>query len=109
MNCQCQCNCDCFWSDDTLKNRENVIENALDIVHQLDGFYYTGNDLAKQYGLDTKRDVGVSAQKIKEHFPVALGSNLPDTDAMRVRYERLVPLLLEALKQLDNKVEQIKK
>jgi hypothetical protein len=86
-----------------------VIENALDIVHQLDGFYYTGNELAASMGLNTQRDVGVSAQKIKEHFPVALGTNLPMTDAMQVRYERLIPLLLEALKQLDNKVEQIKK
>jgi hypothetical protein len=109
INCDCNCNCDCFWSDDTLKNRESVIENALDIIHQLDGFYYTGNELAEHYGLDTKRDVGVSAQKIKKHFPVALGSNLPNTDAMRVRYERLIPLLLEALKQLDDKVDQIKK
>ena len=108
-NCNCNCNCDCFWSDDTLKDRETVIENALDIVHQLDGFYYTGNKLAAQLGLNTQRDVGVSAQKIKEHFPVALGTNLPMTDAMQVRYERLIPLLLEALKQLDNKVEQIKK
>ena len=108
-NCNCNCNCDCFWSDDTLKDRETVIENALDIVHQLDGFYYTGNELAGRLGLNTQRDVGVSAQKIKEHFPVALGTNLPMTDAMQVRYERLIPLLLEALKQLDNKVEQIKK
>jgi len=108
-NCNCDCNCDCFWSDDTLKNRETVIENALDIVRQLDGFYYTGNELAASLGLDTQRDVGVSANKVKQHFPVALGTNLPDTDILRVRYERLIPLLLEALKQLDNKVEQIKK
>ena len=109
-NCRCNCNCDCFWSDDKLKNRETVIENALDIIHHLDGFYYTGNELAERLGLDTKRDVGVSAQKIKEHFPVALGSNLPMTDdVLRVRYERLIPLLLEALKELDVKVEQIKK
>lgn len=108
-NCNCNCNCDCFWSDDALKNRETVIENALDIVHQLDGFYYTGNELAASLGLDTGRDVGVSANRVKQHFPVAMGSNLPNTDILRVRYERLIPLLLEALKQLDNKVEQIKK
>jgi hypothetical protein len=102
----CNCDCNCFWSDDRLKNRKNNIENALDIVRRLDGFYYEGNDLAVSVGLGNSLDVGVSAQKIKEEFPIALGPNLNNTDLMQVRYERLIPLLLEAIKQLDNKLEQ---
>ena len=60
-------------------------------------------------GLGNKIDIGVSAQNIKKEFPIALGPNLSNTDLMQVRYERLVPLLIEAIKKLDDKIEQIKK
>ena len=106
-NCNCQCNC--FWSDDRLKTRKNTIEDALAIVRRLEGFYYKGNELAVSMGLGNKIDIGVSAQNIKKEFPIALGPNLSNTDLMQVRYERLVPLLIEAIKQLDDKIEQIKK
>lgn len=102
-NCACT-RCDCFWSDDNLKIREGSIPNALNIVRNLDGFYYTGNEKAKELNLKIDRDVGVSAQKIKEHFNVALGENIPYTDMMSVRYERLIPLLIEAIKELDKKI-----
>jgi hypothetical protein len=75
-------------------------------VRRLEGFYYKGNDLAVSLGLGSKLDVGISAQKIKEEFPIALGPTLANTDLMQVRYERLVPLLIEAIKQLDDKLTQ---
>ena len=102
----CNCECHCAWSDDRLKTRKNTIENALAIVRRLEGFYYKGNELAVSMGLGNEIDIGVSAQKIKEEFPVALGPNIPNTDLMQVRYEKLVPLLIEAIKQLDDKFEK---
>lgn len=99
-NCNCNCNCACFWSDDRLKNRQGSIVNALDIVDQLEGFFYTGNEVAASIGLDTKLDVGVSAQQVEKVFPAALGDTLQHTDIRQVRYERLVPLLIEAIKEL---------
>lgn len=99
-NCNCQCACDCFWSDDTLKDRQGNIENALDIIDQLDGFLYTGNQQAARMGLNTQLDAGVSAQQVEKVFPVAMGNNMPGTQIKQVRYERLVPLLIEAVKQL---------
>ena len=108
-NCNCNCNCACFWSDDTLKDRQGEIVNALDIICELTGFYYTGNDNARQLGLNPKLDVGVSAQDIERLFPVAAGDPLPGSGVKTVRYERLVPLLLEAVKSLNQKIDQLKK
>lgn len=107
-NCNCNCNCNCFWSDDRLKIRGKNIENALDTVDKLDGFFYTGNNIANALRLNTSTDVGVSAQKVNEVFPAAMGPYLPGTDFMQVRYERLVPLLLEAIKELRQEVKSLK-
>lgn len=107
-NCNCNCACDCFWSDDTLKDRQGNIENALDIIDQLDGFFYTGNQQAARMGLNTQLDAGVSAQRVEEVFPVAMGTNMPGTQIKQVRYERLVPLLIEAVKQLRKQVNSNK-
>ena len=108
-NCNCNCACHCFWSDDTLKNRQGDISDALGIVESLTGFYYTGNDKAKKMGLNTNLDVGISAQDVERVFPVAMGTNMSYSDVKQVRYERLVPLLLEAIKQLNQKIDTLKK
>lgn len=108
-NCNCNCNCNCFWSDDRLKTRKGSIENALDLVDQLEGFYYVGNETAVAMGLNPKLDAGVSAQQVEKVFPTALGHNFQGTDIKQVRYERLVPLLIEAVKQLRRELEETRR
>ena len=105
--CNCNCHCDCAFSDDRLKNRSGAIENALGIVKKLTGFYYTGNDLAQQHGLDSSLQAGVSAQDVEAEFPVALGAKLSG-EYLTVDYSRLVPLLLEAVKELEAQVATLK-
>jgi hypothetical protein len=83
-----------------LKDRTGPITNALDLVEQLEGFYYVGNQTAVDIGLNPKLDAGVSAQQVAKIFPTALGDNYQGTDFKQVRYERLVPLLIEAIKEL---------
>lgn len=108
FNCNCH-NCDCWFSDDSVKNRESNINNALELIHQLNGFFYTGNKKASDYGLKMDRDVGVSAQEVEKVLPEALGANIAFGQIKTVRYERLVPLLIEAVKALDQKVNSINK
>lgn len=105
-NCNCNCTCDCAFSDDRLKNRYETITSALDKVRALTGFFYTGNDTAGRLGLDISRDVGVSAQDVSLVMPEALGNKIGDT-YLSVRYERLVPLLIEAIKELDSKISKL--
>lgn len=107
-NCNCNCACDCFWSDDTLKDRQSNIKDALDIVDQLEGFFYQGNQRAAMMGLNTQLDVGVSAQRVEEVFPVAMGPNMPGTQIKQVRYERMIPLLIEAIKELRKQINSNK-
>jgi hypothetical protein len=56
-----------------------------------------------------ERDVGVSAQEVEKTLPEALGPSIAFGQIKTVRYERLIPLLIEAVKALDQKVNSITK
>jgi hypothetical protein len=105
-NCNCVCLCACWFSDDALKNRLENIANPLEMVRELNGFYYTGNKIAKAMGLKVERDVGVSAQDIERVMPEVLGPSFGDENYKSVHYEKLVPLLIEAIKELDKQVNK---
>ena len=102
-NCNCNCLCHCAWSDDALKDRYTNIENPLEIINELNGFYYQGNQIAKSLGLNLSKSVGVSAQEIAKVLPEALGPNMGDYKT--VDYERIVPVLIEAIKELNKKID----
>ena len=95
-----------YYSDIRLKDVEGNIESALDKVNTLDGFYYTGNDIAKSLGYEKlEREVGVSAQQIEEVLPEAV-TNIPGNEEYKtVKYERIVPLLIESIKEIDKKYQ----
>lgn len=98
-----------YVSDERLKTKLGNIENALDKVEQLSGFYYELNDVAKALGLQSEgREVGVSAQQVLNVQPEAVAAAPVDNNYLTVRYERLVPLLIEAIKELRSEVNEIK-
>ena len=89
-------------SDSRLKDNIKPIDNALDKIMGISGNTYDWNSASTNKGSDT----GVIAQEVE-----ALG--LPgvvttrDNGYKAVRYERLVPLLIEAIKELNAKVEDL--
>jgi len=97
------------YSDDRLKNRLGTIENALDKVKNLTGFYYEANDLAQSLGYTVKREVGLSAQDMQKQFPEIVTTAPIDDKYLTIWYEKTAPLLVEAIKELANQVEEIKK
>jgi len=97
-----------YYSDDRLKTRIGLIENALDKLKTLDGFYYHANEIAVALGYEVKQEVGVSAQQVKEIMPEVVAPAPIDENYLTVRYERLVPLLIQAIKELDAKVNELK-
>ena len=102
-----------FYSDERLKSFEGKIDNALDKVSNLNGYYYTGNNVAAEFGYDTEhRQVGVSAQEVEAILPEVVKtapiSADGETDYKTVQYEKLVPLLIEAIKELKAEVEELK-
>ena len=92
-----------YTSDASLKDNVNTIADPLEKVMQISGntFTWKENDAGHE-----GEDTGVIAQEIE-----ALG--LPgivvtrDNGKKAVKYEKLVPLLIEAIKELNAKVERL--
>jgi hypothetical protein len=99
-----------YYSDDRLKTKLGVIENALDKIEALSGFYYEENELAESLGYKKHRQIGVSAQQVQNQLPDC-GVVVPapiDEEYLTVRYEKLIPLLIEGIKELRAEVKEIK-
>ena len=97
-----------YYSDDRLKTRLGVIENALDKVAKLDTFYYEANDLAQSFGYKVVREVGLSAQQVQAIMPEVVAPAPIDDRYLTVRYERLIALAFAAIKELKQEVETLK-
>ena len=90
-----------FYSDDRLKTRTGCIENALEKVKSLDTFYYHANETAQALGYAVREEVGVSAQQVQAVMPQVVAPAPIDAQYLTVRYEKLVPLLIAAIKELE--------
>ena len=96
-----------YYSDNRLKTRLGPIENALHKVSTLSGFYYEANETAQALGYKVKREVGVSAQEVQAVLPEIVVPAPIDDKYLTVHYDKLVPLLIEAIKELSAKVETL--
>ena len=68
---------------------------------QLSGYYFYENEDAKELGFDNDRkQVGVMAQEVEKVLPEAVTSAPVDDKYLTVWYDKLVPLLIEAIKEL---------
>jgi len=108
-----------FYSDRRLKSNIQVIDNALNRVNQLTGIFYTQNQLAEQYGYnDYSIQVGLFAQDLEKVLPPVVrpapfdvsetGTSISGQNYLTVQYEKIIPLLVEAIKELSQQVEQLK-
>jgi hypothetical protein len=97
-----------YYSDDRLKTRIGGIEQALDKVMTLSGFYYEANAVAQAFGYTVQKEVGVSAQEVQAVLPEAVAPAPIDEKYLTVRYERIVPLLIEAIKEIKLEIDALK-
>jgi hypothetical protein len=98
-----------YYSDDRLKTRTGNIQNALEKVLSLDGFHYYANETAVALGYDaSKQEVGLSAQQVQAILPEVIAPAPIDPQYMTMHYERLVPLLVEAIKEQQKQIEELK-
>jgi hypothetical protein len=113
-----------YYSDERLKTKTGGIENALEKVQSLSGFTYVENDLARELGYaNEKQQVGVSAQQVQAVIPEAVSLAPVDFETdehsgeitsksgenyLTVDYSRIVPLLIEAIKELKAEVDELK-
>ena len=93
-----------FSSDKRLKDNIIPIENSLDKVMQLGGYEFDWNYLSPYEGM---HDIGVIAQEVLKVAPEAVAKR--ENEMLAVRYEKLVPLLIEAIKELKEEIEELKR
>lgn len=98
-----------YYSDDRLKTKLGKIEGALDKLCSLEGFYYEANETAQALGYEVQREVGVSAQQMQNVLPEIVAPAPIDNTYLTVRYERALPLIVEAIKELRDELNSLKK
>jgi hypothetical protein len=93
-------------SDERLKTDIKTIKNALDMVNNMRGVTFT-------YKKDGKQSAGVVAQELEKVFPRAIHeTQLPlkaddDKEYKVVQYDQLHGILIEAIKELTARVEEL--
>jgi hypothetical protein len=93
-------------SDIRLKQGITPIDNGLAKVISLSGITYDWNELAgNKFG--GPREAGVIAQEIQQVLPEAVVEK--DDGYLTVKYDRIIPLLIEAIKELSSEIEVLKK
>ena len=97
-------------SDRRLKENIKPIENALCKVVGVTGNTFNWKELSEQEVKDIHgnkgNDVGVIAQEIEEILPQAVTTR--DSGYKAVNYEKLVPLLIEAIKDQQKQIDELK-
>jgi hypothetical protein len=110
-----------FFSDERLKEDIVEIQDALEKVMILRGVTYKPNAIAESFGYKKENMGGVIAQDVEKVLPEAVKSApfdimlFENTEISRsgqnyktVQYEKIVPLLIEAIKELNKEVQQLK-
>ena len=91
-----------YSSDERLKDNISKIEDPLAKVVSLGGYTFDWNEKTDNDGTET----GVIAQEVESlGLPGIVTTR--DDGYKAVRYEKLVPLLIEAIKELNDKVSSL--
>jgi hypothetical protein len=98
-----------YYSDERLKTILGPIQNAIDKVKTLNGFYYEANETAQELGYTAVREIGVSAQEVQKVLPEIVKPAPIDNNYLTIDYSRLVPLLIEAVKEQQVQIEDQQK
>ncbi len=93
-------------SDERLKENIKIIKNPLEKVNKIKGVTFDWKDGNEDVHLFTGEDVGVIAQDVEKVIPHITNIN-KHHGYYGVRYEKLTPLLIEAIKELSKKVEEL--
>jgi hypothetical protein len=102
-----------YASDRRLKENIYVIESPVEKIEKISGYMFDWTDeyLQSRGGEDDvyvrKHDIGVIAQEIENILPEVVATR--DNGYLAVRYEKIVPLLIEAVKALSQEIRDIKK
>jgi hypothetical protein len=96
-------------SDERLKENVTTLTGSLDKINQLRGVSFNWKNEARGTG----NNIGFIAQEVESVYPELVGDGgLPDVDGesphKHVNYEKLVPALVEAIKELKTELDAAK-
>ncbi len=90
-------------SDRRFKKDITYLEKSLEKIDKINGVYFKYKDDDESIG----RRLGVIAQEVYEILPEAVDLNVNPDKPMTVRYTDLIPLLINSIKELKEKVLQL--
>jgi hypothetical protein len=108
-------------SDKRLKNNIRLIDNPLEKLEKINGVYFNWNDVAKQLANKSdNEEVGFLAQEVQSVLPqiikpapfdidITTGESKSGEHYLTIQYEKIVPLLVEAIKELKKEIEELKR
>ena len=91
-----------FSSDERLKDNLTPIVGALDKINQIGGYEFDWNNNSEHSG----HDVGVIAQEIEKVLPEVVATR--NNGFKAVRYEKIVALLIQAVKEQQLQIDELK-
>ena len=115
-----------YYSDRRLKEIEpdgpgQDVEgkDAADVLKEISGVYYKNNDEAKLFGYDSdKRQIGLIAQEVQKILPEVVvpapfdiaedGSSKSGENFLTIKYEKVIPLLVNAINAQTSKIQELK-
>ena len=92
-------------SDERLKNNIEPIRNPIEKINQISGNTFQWNE--EKQDIYKGKDYGVIAQEIEEILPELVQTREDGYKA--VKYDKIVSLLIEGIKELSNEVNELKK
>jgi septal ring factor EnvC (AmiA/AmiB activator) len=107
-----------LYSDKRLKENIKNIDDSIEKIQSMTGVYFTQNKLAEKFGYNNyKKQIGLIAQQISAVFPEAVSTAPFDADDtgnsksgenyLTINYDKLVPLLVEAIKEQQKEIRQL--
>ena len=91
-------------SDERLKKNIKPIENPIDKLNQIGGYSFDWNpETSTSY---QGRDYGVIAQEVEQVMPEIVKER--DTGYKALSYDRLIPLLIECVKDQQKQIDELK-
>jgi hypothetical protein len=92
-----------FSSDERLKDNIVKLENPIEKIKQLNGVEFDWNNNQDTY---KGHDIGVIAQEVEKVLPELVTTR--DNGYKAVRYEKIVALLIEAIKDQQSQIDELK-
>jgi hypothetical protein len=90
-------------SDKNLKDNITPISNPIEKIQKIGGYEFDWNDKQDTY---EGHDVGVIAQEIEEVLPELVTTR--DNGYKAVKYDKIVALLIEAIKDQQKQIDELK-